>query len=206
MAVPIQNGKVKSNKNASKKAAGAAQEPDSDDNMDDSDDDSEDFELDSQDEIIENDEDEDDEGEEDEEDEGESGDEDEEGEEEEESEEEAPVVKPGAKRPAPMTPAVQAKKAKPEIKAPASAPPKVQQQQKQQQQGQKKPEAAGGSQASYEKALKEFLGKQPNKSAKMAQLGSSVKRPADVPKMAAFLKSRTSVFKVDDRAGTVSLL
>ena len=57
----------------------------------------------------------------------------------------------------------------------------------------------------YEKALIDYLAKQPNKTAKMAQLGSSVKRPDGVPKMAAFLQSRANLFKQDVKAGTVML-
>lgn len=49
------------------------------------------------------------------------------------------------------------------------------------------------------------MAKQPNKTAKMAQLGSSVKRPDGVPKMAAFLQSRANLFKQDVKAGTVML-
>lgn len=121
------------------------------------------------------DEDDDEEGEGDDDGEDESGDEDEEGSEEEESEEE------------PSAPAPQENKRKG---------------QQQQQQGNKKAKTQAGDASSnkgdeavYRNALIDFLKK--NGPTPLASLGQKVKKPASLPKMAAFLKANPNVFAVE---------
>ncbi|KAL8453584.1 hypothetical protein Emag_001803 [Eimeria magna] len=90
---------------------------------------------------------------------------------------------------------------------PAAPPPqenkrKGQQQQQQQQQSNKKAKTqAGGAsgskgdEATYKNALMDFLKK--NGPTPLASLGQKVKKPASLPKMAAFLKAHSNVFVVD---------
>ncbi|KAG1657973.1 hypothetical protein FOA52_008033 [Chlamydomonas sp. UWO 241] len=71
-------------------------------------------------------------------------------------------------------------------------------------------ERAGGPASddaqAYESSLVAHLSKQPGRTAKLPTLGSAVKKPAGVPKLAAFLRSRPAMFRSDEREGTVTLL
>jgi hypothetical protein len=66
--------------------------------------------------------------------------------------------------------------------------------------------AASVDAQAYEAALVAHLAKQPGRTAKMPTLGSAVKKPAGVPKVSAFVRSRPALFRHDDREGTVTLL
>ncbi|CDI78713.1 46 kDa FK506-binding nuclear protein, putative [Eimeria acervulina] len=79
-----------------------------------------------------------------------------------------------------------------------------QQKQQQQQQGNKKAKtqaaasssgSGGGDEATYRNALIEFLKK--NGPTPLASLGQKVKKPASLPKMAAFLKANPNTFSVE---------
>ena len=66
---------------------------------------------------------------------------------------------------------------------------------------------AGTSNAdSFQKALIDVISSKEGRTAKLAALGSLVKRPEGVPKLSVFLKSKPEVFKVDDKSGDVSLV
>ena len=56
------------------------------------------------------------------------------------------------------------------------------------------------------KQLVEVISKQPEKTAKLAALGSLVKKPEGINKLSVFIKSKPALFKVDDKAGTVTLV
>ena len=106
----------------------------------------------------------------------------------------AAAAQAGEKRPAQKQPAATpqpAKRSKGEgaaAKAPATAPPKV---------------TGGGDAAAYLAALKAHLSaKGP---AKLAALGSAVKRPEKCPKLKHFLDQHKNVFKYDAGNDTVSL-
>ncbi|GAX76086.1 hypothetical protein CEUSTIGMA_g3529.t1 [Chlamydomonas eustigma] len=122
------------------------------------------------------------------------------GDEDEEEEEEEP--KPRGKVTAPLkrgtlsTPAPPQKKARIQDSkpAPASAPSKMQQQ-KQQSSGE-----------SFVNILVAAISKQPSKTVKLGQLGTMVKKPDGVGKLMPFLKANSKVFKVDDKAQTVTLV
>ncbi|KAL8445731.1 hypothetical protein Emed_005413 [Eimeria media] len=88
----------------------------------------------------------------------------------------------------------------PAAPAPQENKRKGQQQQQQQQNKKAKTQAGGasgskGDEATYKNALVDFLKK--NGPTPLASLGQKVKKPASLPKMAAFLKAHSNVFVVD---------
>jgi hypothetical protein len=63
-----------------------------------------------------------------------------------------------------------------------------------------------GSGEAFLNVLVAAIYKQPGKTAKLGQLGSMVKKPDGVGKLMPFLKANSNVFKVDDKAQTVTLI
>lgn len=131
----------------------------------------------------------------DDEDDGEEGDDDGEGESGEESREGSEEEEEGSEE------EEDEPESEPSAPAPQENKRKGQQQQQQQQSNKKaKTQAGGGSaskgdEATYKNALVEFLKK--NGPTPLASLGQKVKKPASLPKMAAFLKAHPNVFVVD---------
>ncbi|KAJ9513120.1 hypothetical protein QJQ45_029386 [Haematococcus lacustris] len=62
------------------------------------------------------------------------------------------------------------------------------------------------NEAEYEAALVSMLKSKPNGSAPLASIGNSVAKPPGVSKMAAFIKARPAMFKLDSTGANVSLV